>query len=54
MTFYIDVDDLAHYRRRVVEAGRKILVEEQSVTSMGSFSLFADPEGWMMGLWKTK
>jgi predicted enzyme related to lactoylglutathione lyase len=53
MTVYIDVDDLADYRRRVVEGGGKILVEEQAVPGMGSSSLFADPEGRMMGLWKT-
>ncbi len=53
MTFYIDVDDLASYRKRVVEAGGKIHVEEQEVPGMGSFSLFTDPEGRMMGLWKT-
>ena len=52
MTLYIDVDDLAAYRKRVVEAGGKIHVEEQEVPGMGTFSLFTDPEGRMMGLWK--
>jgi uncharacterized protein len=52
-TLYIDVDDLATYRRRVVDAGGKICVEEQEVPGMGSFSLFLDPDGRMMGLWKT-
>jgi len=53
MTMYIDVDDLAAYRERVVAAGGKIQIEEQQVPGMGSFSLFTDPEGRMMGLWKT-
>jgi uncharacterized protein len=53
MTLYIDVDDLASYREKVVGAGGKILIEEQEVPGMGAFSLFADPEGRMMGLWKT-
>ena len=53
MTLYIAVDDLAAYRKRVVEAGGKIHVEEEEVPGMGAFSLFADPEGRMMGLWKT-
>jgi hypothetical protein len=53
MTLYIDVDDLAAYRKRVVAAGGKIQVEEQEVPGMGAFSLFTDPEGRMMGLWKT-
>jgi predicted enzyme related to lactoylglutathione lyase len=52
MSFYIAVDDLAAYRRRIVEAGGKILVEEQEVSGMGSFSLFADPEGRVLGIWK--
>jgi uncharacterized protein len=52
MTFYINVDDLAACRQRIVEAGGKIIVEEQEVTGMGAFSLFTDPEGRMMGLWK--
>ena len=52
MTMYIDVDDLADYRKRIVEAGGKIHIEEQLVPGMGSFSLFTRPEGRMMGLWK--
>ncbi len=27
-------------------------LEEQQVSGMGAFSLFTDPEGRMMGLWK--
>ncbi len=54
MTLYIDVDDLAAYRQRILAEGGKIHVEEQEVPGMGSFSLFTDPEGRMMGLWKTK
>ena len=52
MLFYIAVDDLAAYRKKVVAAGGTIHVEEQEVPGMGSFSLFTDPEGRMMGLWK--
>jgi len=52
MLFYIDVDDLAAYREKVAAAGGKICIEEQAVPGMGSFSLFTDPEGRMMGLWK--
>ena len=54
MSFYIAVDDLAAYRKRVQDAGGKILVEEQQVPDMGAYSLFADPEGRVMGLWKPK
>ena len=52
MTVYIDVDDLAAYRKRVVQAGGRILIEEQEVPGMGALSLFTDPDGRMMGLWK--
>ncbi|MGH7168521.1 MAG: VOC family protein [Nitrospiraceae bacterium] len=54
MLFYIDVEDLAVYRKRIVAAGGKIHVEDQEVPGMGAFSLFTDPEGRMMGLWKAK
>ena len=53
MAFYIMVDDLAAYRKRVLDAGGKILVEEQEVPGMGWFSLFSDPDGRVMGIWKT-
>jgi uncharacterized protein len=52
MLFYIEVDDLAAYRKKIVAAGGKIHVEAQEVPGMGTFSLFTDPEGRMMGLWK--
>ena len=54
MLFYILVDDLSAYRRKVVAAGGKISIEEQKVAGMGKFCLFTDPEGRMMGLWKAK
>ena len=47
-----DVEDLAAYRKRITDAGGKILVEEQQVPGMGAFSLFADPEGRVLGMWK--
>ena len=49
---YIDVDDLAGYRERIVAGGGKIHVEEQEVPGQGVFSLFTDPDGRMMALWK--
>ncbi len=53
MVLYIDVDDLAVYRKKIVEAGGQIHVEEQAVPGMGAFCLFTDPEGRMMGLWSS-
>jgi predicted enzyme related to lactoylglutathione lyase len=52
MLFYVLVDDLAAYRKKIVEAGGTIQVEEQAVPGMGTLSLFTDPEGRMNGLWK--
>lgn len=52
MAFYIAVDDLAAYREKIVAAGGKIHVEEQEVPNMGSFSLFSDPDGRVLGIWK--
>ena len=52
MLCYILVDDLAAFRKKVKAQGGKIHVEEQAVPGMGTLSLFTDPEGRMMGLWK--
>ena len=52
MAFYIDVDDLAAYRQKIVSAGGKIVVEEMEVGGMGFLSLFEDPDGRVLGMWK--
>ena len=52
MTVYIDVDDLASYREQIRAAGGKILIDEQEVPGMGAYTLFTDPDGRMMGLWR--
>ena len=52
MLFYVAVDDLSSYRKKIVAAGGHIHVEEQEVPGMGWLSLFTDPEGRMNGLWK--
>jgi predicted enzyme related to lactoylglutathione lyase len=52
MAMYIDVDDIAPYRKRIAEAGGKIIVEELEVPGMGKFSLFADPDGRVLGIWQ--
>ena len=54
LLFYILVDDLAPYRKKIEAAGGKIHVKEQEVPGMGWLLLFTDPEGRMMGLWKAK
>jgi predicted enzyme related to lactoylglutathione lyase len=52
LTLYIDVDDLAAYRQRIEQAGGKIVVEEVEVPEVGSFCLFEDPDGRVLGMWK--
>ena len=37
---------------RIVDTGGEVLIEEQEVPGMGRFSLFKDPDGRMIGLWK--
>ena len=52
MAMYIDVEDIAAYRKRITDAGGKILVEEMEVPGTGKFSLFADPDGRVLGIWQ--
>jgi predicted enzyme related to lactoylglutathione lyase len=52
MLFYVGVDDLAKYRKKIVAAGGKIHVEEQEVPGIGWLCLFTDPEGRMNGIFK--
>jgi predicted enzyme related to lactoylglutathione lyase len=52
MAFYINVDDLDEIRQRIKDAGGKVVVEEQEVPNVGSFCLFQDPDGRVLGCWK--
>lgn len=52
LAFYIDVDDLEAYNAKVRECGGTVIVERQDVPGVGSFSLFADPDGRVLGCWK--
>ncbi|MEW6738060.1 MAG: VOC family protein [Acidobacteriota bacterium] len=52
MAFYIDVDDLAVYRQKIIDMGGKIIVEEMPIPNVGSLCLFEDPDGRVLGLWK--
>jgi predicted enzyme related to lactoylglutathione lyase len=52
LTFYIDVDDLDAYERKIKQAGGRILIEKQEVPGVGQFSLFEDPDGRVLGMWK--
>ena len=52
LTLYVDVDDLDVYSQRIREAGGKILVDQQDVPGVGQLSLFEDPDGRVLGMWK--
>lgn len=52
MALYISVDDIEKYKARVLEAGGKVVVERQEVPDVGTFALFADPDGRVLGIWQ--
>ncbi len=52
MAFYISVEDLGEIKTRIVDAGGRILVDHQEVPNVGSFCLFEDPDGRVLGCWK--
>jgi predicted enzyme related to lactoylglutathione lyase len=52
MALYISVDDIEKYKARVLEAGGKVVVERQEVPDIGTFALFADPDGRVLGIWQ--
>lgn len=54
LALYIDVDDLDAYGKKLKQAGGKIIVERQEVPGVGQFSLFEDPDGRLLGMWKQK
>lgn len=51
MAFYIDVDDLDAYAGKIKKAGGKIIFDKLEIKGMGSFSLFEDPDGRVLGMW---
>jgi predicted enzyme related to lactoylglutathione lyase len=54
MAFYVDVDDLDAYAARIKAAGGKIVVDKVEVPGVGQLSLFEDPDGRVLGMWKRK
>ena len=51
--FYVEVDDVQKYLDHAVHAGGKKLVGPITIPT-GTFAWFSDPEGNMVGLWKSK
>jgi len=52
LAFYIDVDDLDAYAKRITATGGKMIVEKMSVPGVGELSLFEDTDGRVLGMWK--
>jgi predicted enzyme related to lactoylglutathione lyase len=52
VTLYVGVDDLDRFLERAEELGGKTVTEPMAVGDMGSFAMFADPDGNMIGLFK--
>lgn len=46
------MDDLAEYGQKIQQAGGKIIVDQVEVPGVGQLSLFEDPDGRVLGLWK--
>ncbi len=52
LSLYIDVDDLDAYGKKIQEAGDKVVVDKMDVPGVGKLSLFEDPDGRVIGMWK--
>jgi len=52
LAFYIDVDDLDAYARKIEAAGGRIVVGKMDVPGVGQLALFEDPDGRVLGMWK--
>ena len=49
-TFYVEVDDLRATLDRVGSMGGRTVVEPMEIPGMGSFAMFDDPDGVLVGL----
>src|SRR5689334_17278891 len=54
LCFYVAVDELAPWVKKVEAAGGKTHIERQEVPGLGEFSLVEDPDGRVVGLWVPK
>lgn len=52
VTFYVHVDDLVAYLDRVESLGGKVVVGPEPIPGVGSFAMFADPDGNVIGLFR--
>lgn len=52
LALYVDVDDLEKYKSKIEGAGGKMLVEAMDIPGVGKLSIFEDPDGRVLGMWK--
>ena len=50
VTFYVHVDDLQAYLNKAESLGGKTVVPPTPIPNIGSFAMFHDPEGNLIGL----
>jgi predicted enzyme related to lactoylglutathione lyase len=53
VTVYVEVDDVAAYQQKAIAMGGKKIIGPIDIPG-GQFGWIADPEGTIIGLWKTK
>ncbi len=51
---YVQVDDVENSTKQAEKLGGNVVVGVTEVPNMGSFSIIADPEGAVFGLWEPK
>ena len=52
VTFYVHVDDLQSYLTKAEELGGKTVLPPTPIPDIGSFAMFADPDGNTVGLFQ--
>ena len=52
LTVYVAVDDLEETLAKATRLGATVVVQPQEVPAVGTFALFQDPEGHMIGVLK--
>ncbi len=52
VTFYVQVNDMDAYLKRLERMGGRVIVPITEIPNMVTFAIFADPEGNMVGLVK--
>jgi hypothetical protein len=53
-TIYVSVDDLRASLEKAEDLGGKMIVEPMPIHGVGTFAMFQDPDGVMIGLFEKK